>query len=64
MIAIDVDIKRDTERQRFHFEITCTDRTYLGLSKSLVKGVVSACLSGLGTRIREDRALAQLLAPD
>jgi hypothetical protein len=64
VIAIDVDIKRDTVRQRFHFEITCTDRTYLGLSQSLVKGVVSACLSGLGTRIREDRALAQLLAPD
>lgn len=64
VIAIDIAVKRNSERQRLHFEVTCTDRTYRWLSQPLVKGVVSACLASLGTRIREDRALAQLLAAD
>lgn len=64
VIAIDVGIKRDAERQRFHFEATCTDRTFLALSQPLLKGVLSACLTSLGTKIREDHAFAQLLAQD
>jgi hypothetical protein len=63
LIAIDVEVKRSPDRrQLFHYETTCTDRTYVWPSEPVVKGVVSACLISLGTNVREDRALVQLLA--
>jgi outer membrane protein assembly factor BamE (lipoprotein component of BamABCDE complex) len=62
-IAIDVDVRRSSdEPQRFHYESTCTDRTYVWPSQSVVGNVVLTCLTQLGTRVREDHALVQSLA--
>jgi hypothetical protein len=62
-VAIDLGVtRRAGDRREFHYETTCTDRTYVSLSESLIKGVVQACLANLGAKVREDRALEQLLS--
>jgi hypothetical protein len=63
VIAVDRGVTRSAGgRQEFHYEVTCTDRTYVSLSESLLRGVVSSCLANLATKVREDRGLSQLLA--
>jgi hypothetical protein len=63
VIAVDLGVTRGGGgRQEFHYEVTCTDRTYVSLSEALIGGVVSTCLANLGRQVREDRGLSQLLA--
>ncbi len=52
---------RDGQKQELHYETTCTDRAYVIPSESLIKGVVSTCLANLGSKVREDPALARIL---
>jgi hypothetical protein len=62
-VAVDLGVtRRAGDRRAFHYEATCTDRTYVSLSESLIKGVVQTCLGKLGATVREDRALEQLLS--
>lgn len=61
--AIEVDLVvagRDGTKQNVRYETTCTDRTYSSPSKSLMTKVVSTCLANLGTKVREDPALARI----
>lgn len=63
VIAVDLGVTRGTsDRQLFHYEVNCTDRTYVSLSESLIGAVVSTCLADLGRKVREDPGLGQLLA--
>ncbi len=63
VIAIDLDVQRSPEpQQSFHYETSCSDRTYIWPTPSVVKAVVSACLAKLGSSVREDRALTGLLS--
>lgn len=63
VIAIDLDVQRIPEpQQSFHYETSCSDRTYIWPTPSVVKAVVSACLAKLGSSVREDRALTGLLS--
>jgi hypothetical protein len=63
VIAIDLGVtQRSGDRREFHYEAACTDRTYINPSEALVKGVVLTCLTKLGAKVREDRALEELLS--
>ncbi|HTN50032.1 MAG TPA: hypothetical protein VMK32_11425 [Burkholderiaceae bacterium] len=64
VITVDLGVtRREGARQEFHYEVTCTDRTYISLSETLIKGVVSTCLANLGAKVREDRALGEAMDP-
>lgn len=63
VVAVDLGIARSAgARQELRYEANCSERTYVALSESMIRGVVLKCLGGLGAKVREDPALARLLA--
>jgi hypothetical protein len=63
-IEIEVGVAggKDGAPEVFRYRSSCTDRTYVALSESLIQSVVANCLEQLGTKVREDAALARRLA--
>jgi uncharacterized lipoprotein YajG len=49
---------QDGKRHEARYAATCTDRTYVYPSQELIRNVVSACVGSIGTKVREDAALA------
>lgn len=63
VVAVDLGVARSAgARQELRYEANCSERTYVALSEPMIRGVVLKCLAGLGAKVREDPALARLLA--